>query len=380
LGFSAEAGGADGCHTKGRLLMNRSIPVTRPSLAPIEDVVKYLESIWKTGIMTHNGPLVQQLEKELCDYLGVKNVVCVANGTCALQLSLRALNLMGEVITTPFTFIATANIISWERCRPVFVDIDSETWNLDPGQIEEKISDRTSAILPVHVFSSPCDITRIQTLATQNGLKVVCDAAHAMATDFQGASVLNHGDISALSFHATKLFNTAEGGACVTNDDALAERVRRMRFFGFDSEKEIVDAGMNAKMTEVSAGLGLANLKYLDQVRSNRREKYLLYRNLLSDCGFLVFQKYDSAEYNYSYFPVLFESEDILLKIKARLESNNIFPQRYFYPSLNTVFIFQPQAVLPVAERVAKTVLCLPLYDSLPEKTIQEICQIVLTP
>ena len=192
--------------------MNRSIHVTRPSLAPIDDVVKYLETIWETGIMTHNGPLVQQLEKELCNYLGVKNVVCVANGTCALQLSLRALNLTGEVITTPFTFIATANIISWERCRPVFVDIDSETWNIDPRQIEEKVSDRTSAILPVHVFSSPSDVIQIQTIANRYGLKIICDAAHAMATNYQEASVLNHGDISVLSFHTTKLFNTAEGG------------------------------------------------------------------------------------------------------------------------------------------------------------------------
>lgn len=357
--------------------MDRPIHVTRPSLAPIDDFAKYLETIWETGIMTHNGPLVQQLEKELCGYLGVKNVVCVANGTCALQLSLRALELTGEVITTPFTFIATANIISWERCRPVFVDIDPETWNIDPGQIEDKISSLTSAILPVHVFSAPCDVSEIQAIAKRNELKIIYDAAHAMATDFQEASVLNHGDISALSFHATKLFNTVEGGACVTNDDALAERVRRMRFFGFDEKKEIVDEGMNAKMTEVSAGLGLANLKYLDQVRSSRREKYLLYRNLLSDCGFLSFQKYNAEEYNYSYFPVLFESEEILLKIKDRLESNNIFPQRYFYPSLNTVSIFQPQSTLPVAERVAKTVLCLPLYDTLPDACIKEICQLI---
>lgn len=357
--------------------MDRPIHVTRPSLAPIEEFSEYLETIWETGIMTHNGPLVQRLEKELCNYLGVKNVVCVANGTCALQLSLRALNLSGEVITTPFTFIATASIIAWERCKPVFVDIDPETWDIDTGQIEEKISGRSCAILPVHVFSSPCDISQIQSIANQNKLKVIYDAAHAMATDYQGSSVLDRGDISAVSFHATKLFNTVEGGACVTNDDDLAERLRRMRFFGFDSRKEIVDEGMNAKMTEVSAGLGLANLKHLDQVRANRREKYLLYRNLLSDCSFLSFQKYNSEEYNFSYFPVLFANEELLLKVKARLESNNIFPQRYFYPSLNTVSIFQPQSSLPVAERVAKTVLCLPLYDTLPGNTIQEICKLI---
>lgn len=352
-----------------------SIYVTRPSLAPLGEFKEYLETIWESGVMTHNGPLVQQLEKELSNYLGVKNLVCVASGTCALQLSIRALNLTGEVITTPFTFIATANIISWERCRPVFVDIDPDTWNIDPNRIEEKVTEATSAILPVHVFSAPCDVDHIQSIAHRHKLKVIYDAAHAMATQVEGESVLNQGDVSAVSFHATKLFNTVEGGACVTEDDSLADRLRHRRFFGFDKRKNIVDEGMNAKMTEVSAGLGLANLKWLDQVRSNRHEKYQLYTDLLSSCPFLNFQKFNPKEYNYSYLPVVFESEDILLRVMSRLKADHIYPQRYFYPSLNTVSIFKPQASLPVSERIARSILCLPLYDSLASQEIQRICR-----
>ncbi len=354
--------------------MNAPIYVTRPSLAPLEEYIPYLKTIWETGVMTHNGPMVQRLEKELCNYLNVKHVVCVANGTCALQLAMRALNLTGEVITTPFTFIATANIIAWERCRPVFVDIDPGTWNIAPDKIEERITDKTSAILPVHVFSVPCDVGRIQAIADKHGLKVIYDAAHAMAVEVGGKSILRYGDISGVSFHATKLFNTAEGGACVTDDDTLAERVRRMRFFGFDDRKDIVDDGLNAKMTEVSASLGLANLKWLDHVRRNRREKYELYRDFLSEMPYITFQKYN-PEYNYSYMPVLFDSEELLLRVVAQLNGDNIYPRRYFCPSLNTVPIFDPQASLPVSERVSRTILCLPLYDTLSSIDIERICR-----
>lgn len=357
--------------------MSLSIYVTRPSLAPLEEYVAYLDTIWETGVMTHNGPMVQRLEKELSAYLNVKHVVCVSNGTCALQLAIRSTEITGEVITTPFTFIATANIIAWERCRPVFVDIDPDTWNIDPDRIEEKITEQTSAILPVNVFSAPCDVDRIQAIATKHGLKVIYDAAHALAVEIDGKSILRYGDISAASFHATKLFNTAEGGACITDDDALSERVRRMRFFGFDERKDIVDAGINAKMTEVSAALGLANLKWLDRVRQNRREKYELYRDLLSETSFLTFQKFNPDEYNYSYMPVLFDSEELLLRVTDRLVGDNIYPRRYFYPSLNTVPIFAPQDSLPVSERVARSILCLPLYDTLPNEDIERICELI---
>ncbi len=355
--------------------MNLPIYVTRPSLAPLEEYIAYLKTIWETGVMTHNGPMVQQFEKELCNYLNVRHVVCVANGTCALQLAIRALDLTGEVITTPFTFIATANIIAWERCRPVFVDIDPGTWNISPDKIEERITDKTSAILPVHVFSASCDVNRIQAIASKHNLKVVYDAAHAVAVEVGGKSILRYGDISGVSFHATKLLNTAEGGACVTDDDNLAERIRRMRFFGFDGHKDIVDDGLNAKMTEVGAGLGLANIKWLDHVRKNRREKYELYRHLLSKIPYITFQHYNPDEYNYSYMPILLESEELLLRVVARLNGDNINPRRYFYPSLNTLPIFDQQIPLPVSERVARTVLCLPLYDTLSSLEIERICR-----
>ncbi len=354
--------------------MNSPIYVTRPSLAPLEEYIPFLETIWETGIMTHNGPLLQQLEKELCAYLDVKHLVCVANATCALQLAIRALDLTGEVITTPFTFIATASVIAWERCRPVFVDIDPYTWNIDPDKIKERITDKTTAILPVHVFSTPCEMDRIQDIADKYRLEVIYDAAHAMAVDVGEKSILRYGDISAISFHATKLFNTVEGGACVTDNEALAERVRRMRFFGFDNHKNVIDDGLNAKMTEVSAGLGLANLKWLDSVRRNRREKYTFYQSRLSELPFITFQKYDPDEYNYSYMPVLFESEELLLRTMERLAADKIYPRRYFYPALNTISIFDPQASLPVVERVARAILCLPLYDTLPLKDIERIC------
>ncbi len=356
---------------------NKPIYVSQPSLAPLEEYSAYLKVIWDTGIMTHNGPMVQELEKKLCQYLNVENLVCLANGTSALQLAIRALKLTGEVITSPFTYIATASIIAWERCRPIFIDIDPNTWNIDPERIEEKITDKTTAILPVHVFSNPCDIKRIQNIAAKHNLKVIYDAAHAMAVDFEGQSILRYGDISCLSFHATKLFNTAEGGACITESRILADKMRRARFFGFDENKDIVDEGMNAKMTDVSAGLGLANLKRLDLVRKNRREKYELYNNLLAHIPYVTFQKITPDSYNYSYMPVIFESEELMLKIIKNLNEENIFPRRYFFPSLNTVPVFAPQETLPISERVAKTIICLPLYDTLPPEDIERVCRCI---
>ena len=327
--------------------------------------------------MTHNGPLLQQLEHELSKFLDVPDTVCVANGTCAMQLAIRALELEGEIITTPFTFIATANIIPWERCVPVFVDIDPDTWNIDSDKIEERITERTSAILPVHVFSAPCDIDRIEQITIKFNLKVIYDAAHAMCVNYNGKSIMSYGDVSCTSFHATKLFNTGEGGACITNDDELAARIRRMRFFGFNKSKEIVDDGMNAKMTEINAGLGLANLRHLDSVRNNRRKKYELYQSLLAAYPYIRFQKINPEEYNYSYMPVLFDSEKTLLRIAQKLNTENVFPRRYFYPSLNETQIFDDIA-LPTSESVAKRILCLPLYDNLDEVDITKICDVIL--
>ena len=358
--------------------MTPPIYVTRPSLPPLEEYVPYLREIWKSGIMTHNGPLLQRLERELCAYLRVPNVVCVANGTAAIQLSIRALELEGEIITSPFTFIATACIIQWERCTPVFVDICPRSWTLDPDAIEAAITPKTTAILPVHVFSAPCDLRAIEDIASRHGLRLIYDAAHAMAVDYRGGSVLRWGDVSAVSFHATKLFNTAEGGACVTEDDKLADRLRRMRFFGFDDNKDIVDFGMNAKMTKVHAALGLANLPRIDHVRAIRREKYELYRRVLSASDRLGFQSYDPDVYNYSYMPVLFESEETLLRVVEALRRQSVHPKRYFYPSLDKVSVLRSAASLPVSGRVSRCILCLPHFDDLPVPAIERICGVIL--
>lgn len=357
--------------------MKRTIHVTRPSLAPLEELQPYLETIWDSGIMTHNGPLVQRFEKELAEYLEVPHVICVSNGTSALQLAIRAMDLSGEIITTPFTFIATANIISWERCTPIFVDICPDTWNLDADKIEASITPKTTAILAVHVFSAPCNTEKIQEIAKKHKLQLIYDAAHAMAVNTNGSSILRHGDISTLSFHATKLLNTAEGGACVTNDVQLAERLRRMRFFGFNEMKEVIDVGMNAKMSEISAALGLVNLKHLDATRALRKNGYTLYQKYLSEIPFIQFQHFNASEYNYSYMPILLDSSERLERITVSLATQDIHPRRYFYPALHTLSCFENNHSLPIAEQIAENILCLPLYDTLSEDEIHQICRLI---
>ena len=357
--------------------MSEPIYVTRPSLPPLDEYAAELESAWKSGVLTHNGPLVQRLERELCAYLGVEHMVAVTNGTIALQLAIRALGLQGEIITSPFTWIATDSAIRWEGCRTVFADIDAQTLNLDPERIESAITKDTCAIMPVHVFGNPCDTDAIQAIAERHGLRVIYDAAHAMCVETGGRSVLDAGDISATSFHATKLFQTGEGGGCVTRDPELAQRIRRLRFFGHDDAKAVVDVGCNGKMTEIHAALGLVNLRYLDSVRANRREKYELYLELLAGCPFLSFQRFDPDAYNYSYLPVIFESEALLLEKTEALARAQVFPRRYFYPSLSEIELLEIEQGFPVAERISRTILCLPLYDELASDDIARISAIV---
>jgi dTDP-4-amino-4,6-dideoxygalactose transaminase len=358
--------------------LEKPIFVTQPSLPPLSEYVHLLEGVWERGILTHNGPLVQQLEKDLIDYLNVKNLVAVTNGTIAIQLAIRALDLSGEIITTPFTWIATVSAIKWEKCKPVFVDVQPDTFNIDPQKIEEKITENTSAILPVHVFGNPCDLEAIQRISDKHNLKVIYDAAHAMCVNYKGRSILEYGDISATSFHATKIFQSGEGGACITTDDKLNERLRRLRFFGHDENKDIVDEGMNGKMTEVHAALGLANLKWLKDVLRDRREKYGLYMDLLGKSGFIEFQKFPADSYNYSYMPVLFENEQQMLVVADRLNKHNIYPRRYFYPSLNTVEFLSVKEKYPVSVDLASRILCLPLFYTLKKIDIEYICNLIV--
>lgn len=360
--------------------MNKSdnIFVTQPSLAPLEEFTELLEQVWKSGILTHNGPMVQRLEKELCDWLELKHCAVVTNGTIAIQMAIKALALKGEIITTPFTWVATLSAIKWEGCTPVFCDIEADTFNIDPSKIEAAITEKTVAIMPVHVFGNPCDVEAIEAIAEKHGLKVIYDAAHAIGSNYKGKSILDWGDISATSLHATKLFNTAEGGACITTDEKLASKLERIRFFGHNDAKEIVEDGFNGKLTEVHAALGLANLKYGTDVLADRRRKYQLYVDGLSACEGLTFQNLKLGEPNYSYFPVVFESEDQLVIAEKSLNAQNIFPRRYFSPSVNTLDKIVDYAPMPVSEDLSHRILCLPLYWKLDVDVVQQIVAVII--
>ena len=357
--------------------MNKPIYVTMPTLAPQAEVDELLKGVWESGIMTHNGPLVQRFEKEVCDHLGVPKMVACCNGTLALQMAIKALGKTGEIITSPFTFIATISSIMWEHCTPVFVDIDPETLNIDPKKIEERITCHTVAIMPVHVFGNNCDIEAIDAVAKAHNIPVIYDACHSVGSTFKGKSVFNYGDISVTSFHATKMLNTAEGGGVFTHNEEIDEKLRRIRFFGFENHADIVEDGFNGKMTEVHAAVGLANLKYLDQALADRKEKYSRYKELLGQSTGIAFQKVTSG-CNYSYFPAIFKDEETMLKVTAALNAENIYPRRYFYPSVNTFTKIVPYVPMPKAEDIASRILCLPLHVRMSMQDVEEIAEIVL--
>ncbi len=354
------------------------IPVIKPYLPDISRLDKILADIWGTGILTHNGPVVQRFERSLCSVLGLKHIIAVTNGTVALQMAIKAMGLRGEIITTPFTWVASISAIKWESCTPVFCDIDPNTLNLDVRKIEELITEKTVAIMPVHVFGNPCDIETIDMIAREYNLKVIYDAAHAVGSVVNGESLLSYGDISATSFHATKIINTAEGGACVTNDPDVYEKLNRIRFFGFDSAKEVVEDGFNGKMTEVHAALGILNLDSFQSILNDRKEKHHLYNALLSRSSSLKFQRIVHGTSNYSYFPVMFPTEKITLNVLEALAQHEIYARRYFYPSVNTFIKITPYMPCPVSEDISRRILCLPLYYTLTHNDIDRICAILL--
>lgn len=358
-------------------MSNKPIYVTQPSLAPLEEYVELLKSVWESGILTHNGPLVQRLEKEICSKLNLKQFVAVANGTIAIQMAIKALGLKGEIITTPFSWIATVSAIKWENCTPIFCDILPDTLNIDPAKIEPLITDKTVAIMPVHVFGNPCEVEAIAAIAKKYDLKVIYDAAHAIGSTYNGQSLLEYGDISATSMHSTKLLNTAEGGGCITQSPELHEKLKRIRFFGHDDNKDIVEDGFNGKMTEVHAALGIANLKYFDEVLDDRKKKYLYYKEKLSNAGRITFQSLKFGETNYSYLPVIFETEMLLLQVEKALKDKGIYPRRYFYPSLNIYKKIVSYAPMPVAEAVSARILCLPLYLNLSFEDIDRVIRLI---
>lgn len=352
------------------------INVTKTFLPPLEEYVSYLERIWSSGQVTNNGPLVRELEARLGDYLGAKHVIVTANGTLALQLAIKSLGLKGKIITTPFSYVATVGAILAEGCEPVFVDIRGRDLSIDPDLIEEAITPEVSAILPVHVFGLPCATDTISAISRAHGIKVIFDAAHAFGAELRGKSLATFGDASALSFHATKLFHTVEGGAVVTDNDDLAERIRLMRAFGHRYDDHYC-AGINAKSSEFHAAMGLCLLPKVPQLISRRRRAVEAYEALL--CR-LPLERPETLEpgyaSNYAYFPVLFDSEESLLKAKSEMEVGLVFPRRYFYPSLNELPYCSGQRCR-VSEDIARRILCLPLFPELSAAEQDQICSII---
>lgn len=353
------------------------IPVTKSYLPNIDKYKAYIDSIYKSAWLTNNGVLVQELERRLKEYLGVKHIILVANGSLALQLSYKVLHLTGEVITTPFSFAATTSTLSWEGLDPVFADINSNSFNIDPNNIEKKISDRTSAIVPVHVFGNPCDVEIIADIANQHKLKVIYDAAHAFGTKYKGESVLNYGDISTLSFHATKLFHTIEGGAIITNNDDIAEKVRLLMNFGITSPTSISSIGTNAKMNEFEAAMGLCVLDEIESIKSGRQKVWNVYEKAFSDTHLRLQQWNNDSQNNYAYVPVIFPSEQVLLKAEKALKDNNILPRRYFYPSLDTLPYLDKGQVCKKSRELSSRILCLPIYPNLSEIEVQKVINII---
>ncbi len=353
------------------------IPVTKPFLPPIEEYKAYIEGIWQRNWLTNNGPLVNELELKLKEYLHLPHLLFLNNGTVALQIAIKALELKGEIITTPFTYIATTSSIVWEGCKPVFTDIDEKSFNIDAEKIEAAITKNTSAIIATHVYGNPCDIDAIQAIASKHNLKVIYDAAHCFGTTYKGKSVFAYGDISTTSFHATKLFHTVEGGAVFTSDDKLLKKMDFLRNFGHNGPADFAEVGINGKNSELHAAMGLANLKYIDELLESRKSQTQRYDYYLKRDDLRKIEFNMKAEVNYAYYPVLFESEEITIKVQKELEANRVMPRRYFYPSLNTVDIYKTKP-LPVSEDIAKRILCLPLYFSLSNEEIDLVCRILL--
>lgn len=352
------------------------IPVTKPFLPPQHEYQTQIDELWKSKWITNNGVLVQRLEKEIADYLQISNLNYVTNGTMALTLALKALEITGEVITTPFSFLATSTSILWENCIPVFVDIDYETLCIDPNQIEKAITVKTKAIMATHVFGIPCDVEKIEIIAKKYNLKVIYDGAHVFGVNYKGKSILEYGDISTLSFHATKVFHTVEGGGIVCNgSDQLKEKVSLLRNYGF-KDQEYLYVGINAKNSEFHAAMGLCNLKYIEENIMRRKKIFELYTNKLSEYVRTI-RIPEDVEYNYAYYPVIFEDEETLLKVEQKLLKNNIYSRRYFYPSLNRLPYISLKNACPISEDISSRILCLPLYSELDLVTAENICEIL---
>ena len=352
------------------------INVTKSFLPPLEQYQAYINKIWDIKQLTNQGPLLHQFEEEISEYLHVKYFHFVANGTLALQIALKALDINeGEIITTPFSYVATTSAILWQGCKPVYVDIDPKTLCIDPKKIERAITNRTKAIMPVHVFGNPCDVEAINKIATKHKLEVIYDGAHAFGVKYKGKSLLSHGDISVCSFHATKPFHTIEGGCLIAKNKKVSDKIELIKRFGHHGDKHFT-LGINGKASEFQAAMGLCNIKYINRIIKKRKQLSSLYDNLLGD-SLLRPRINNNTEYNQAYYPIIFENEKKLIKTTERLKKHNIFPRRYFYPSLNTLPYLENKQSCPISEYVSKRILCLPLYTDLQDETINKICEII---
>lgn len=365
--------------------LEKPIYVTEPFLSPLAEFQPYLEQIWESKWLTNAGPFHQQLESRLCEYLGVEHLALFANGTLALVTALQALRIAGEVITTPFSFVATAHSLLWNGIKPVFVDIHPESFNLDPEKIEAAITPQTTAIMPVHVYGKPCDVEKIQKIADLYGLKVIYDAAHAFGVAYQGESLLKHGDLSTLSFHATKVFNTFEGGAIVCPNAKTKKRIDDLKNFGFADEVTVVSPGINGKMNEVQAAFGLLQLKHINEAIARRREIYARYHDKLSHVRGIFCPPLPAGTiYNYAYFPILIKKDYPLGRdeLYEKFRQHNIYARRYFYPLISDFPMYRglpsaAQSNLPVARQVADRVICLPIFPALEAADQENIIALI---
>ena len=361
-------------------MIDKPIYVTSPLLPSLEDFTFLLKEIWESKMLTNNGNFHQKLEEELAKYLKVPYLSLFTNGTLPLITALQAMRITGEVITTPFSFVATTHSLWWNGIKPVFVDIEPETCNLDPSKIEAAITPRTTAIMPVHVYGKPCKTKEIQEIANKYGLKVIYDAAHAFGVEINGESILNFGDMATLSFHATKVYNTLEGGALVVHDEQTKKRIDYLKNFGFASETEVVAPGINSKVDEVRAAYGLLNLKQVDHAINSRRKVAIRYRDELQGVkGITFFNDIPGVRHNYSYFPIFINAEEYGMtrdELYFKMKEHNVFGRRYFYPLISTFSTYRgldsanPDN-LPIATQMSNNVICLPMHHALSENEVE---------
>lgn len=352
------------------------INVTKTFLPPMEEYTKYLQRAFDKVWLTNRGALVNELEAKLTKYLGVENLTLTTNGTLPIQIAIKALDLKGEVITTPFSYVASTSAIAWENCKPVFVDIDPEYLTIDPTKIEAAITEKTVAIMAVHVFGNPCDIEAIEAIAKKHNLKVIYDAAHCFGVKYKGQSIFNYGDVSTCSFHATKIFHTGEGGCWITNNDELQHKLFYHHNFGHETSTSFHGLGINAKVSELQAAMGLAVFDHIEEIFEGRKRAVEAYNELLDFDSIQKIKIRKNTEWNYHYYPVIFESEEQLLNVMKSLNDVDIFPRRYFYPSLNTLNYVE-KTDCPVSESISERILCMPLYPGLEYENIVKIVEIV---